>query len=237
MSGSPLNRRAAIAGMTSAALPAAARAKAGFSRQGLAAMRTMLDGHVARGSAPGLVVLLDRGGETEVMTAGTKALGGGGPMRRDTIFRIASMTKLVTATAVMMLIEEGKVRLDESVDRLLPELANRRVLKRLDGPMDDTVPARRPITVEDLLSFRLGWGIMFGPPEWPLSKAIAELGIVGFGMPDSQAPFGPGRVDPQARDHAAVRPAWGAVDVHHGLRRPGCAGRPRRRQAPRRFRP
>jgi CubicO group peptidase (beta-lactamase class C family) len=75
-------------------------------------------------------------------------LNGGPPMRRDTIFRIASMTKLVTAAAVMMLIDDGKLKLDEPVERLLPELAERRVLKRPEGPLDETVAANRPITVE-----------------------------------------------------------------------------------------
>lgn len=64
---------------------------------------------------------------------------------------LSSMTKPVTATAVMMLVEEGKLRLDQPVDRLLPELANRRGLRRIDAALDDTVPARQPITVEDLL--------------------------------------------------------------------------------------
>ncbi|HEV7384514.1 MAG TPA: serine hydrolase domain-containing protein [Phenylobacterium sp.] len=189
-------RRAALARMAAAALPAATDAKgprmskANFTPQGLAGMRRVLADHVAKGSAPGVVALLDRGGETQVFTAGTKALGGGGPMRRDTIFRLASMTKLVTASAVMMLVDEGKIRLDEPVDRLLPELANRRVLKRPDGPLDDTVPAKRPITVEDLLTFRLGWGIDFNA-EAPLQKAIVGLGICGFGMPNPEQPFGP----------------------------------------------
>jgi CubicO group peptidase (beta-lactamase class C family) len=111
-------------------------------------------------------------------------------MQRDSIFRIASMTKLVTAAAVMMLVEDGKLRLDEPVDRQLPELANRRVLKRVDGPLDDTVPAARAITVEDLLTFRLGWGIQFAPPTWPILEAIADLGICGFGMPNPLQPFG-----------------------------------------------
>ena len=157
-----------------------AMSKANFTPDGLAAMRRMLEGHVAKGSAPGVVALLDRGGETHAFTAGTRALGGGGPMQRDTIFRIASMTKLVTATAVMMLADEGKVRLDEPVDRLLPELADRRVLKRPDGPLDDTVPAKRPITVEDLLTFRLGLAafsygpqVRFRPTRAPCSAQAA----------------------------------------------------------------
>jgi len=84
-------------------------------------------------------------------------------MRRDTIFRITSMTKPILATATMMLVEDGRLALDEPVDRLLPELANRRVLKRIDGPLDDTVPANRPITIEDLLTFRMGYGMLFEP--------------------------------------------------------------------------
>jgi CubicO group peptidase (beta-lactamase class C family) len=120
------------------------------------------------------------------------AFGAGGDMRRDTIFRIASMTKAVTATAVMMLIEEGKFRLDEPVDRLLPELANRRVLRRLDAEVDDTVPAKRPLTVEDLLTFRCGLGMILAPPgRYPIQKAIADLGVngVGFGPPDLAMPL------------------------------------------------
>ena len=93
-------------------------------------------------------------------------------MRRDTIFRIASMTKPVVAVAALVLIEECKLRLDEPVDRLLTELANRKVLKQLDGPIDQAVPARRPITVRDLLTFRMGFGIIMVPPlTYPIQKA------------------------------------------------------------------
>jgi CubicO group peptidase (beta-lactamase class C family) len=161
-----------------------------FSADGMAGMRRTLEQHVAKGSAPGLVALLDRGGETETFAVGTKALSGGEPVRRDTVFRIASMTKLITAAAVMMLVDDGKVGLHDPVDRWLPELANRRVLRRMDGPLDDTVPAQRPITVEDLLTFRLGWGIVFEPADMPFNKAAAELGICGFGMPNPEMPFG-----------------------------------------------
>jgi CubicO group peptidase (beta-lactamase class C family) len=128
----------------------------------------------------------------QVLAIGASAVGGADPMRRDTIFRIASMTKPVTAAAAMMLIEEGKLRLDEPVDRLLPELAGRRVMKKIDGPVDDTVPAERPITVEDLLTFRLGLGMALAPPRaWPIQRAIADLGLVGFGPPDPGSPLDP----------------------------------------------
>src|SRR5207244_12779783 len=87
------------------------------------------------------------------------------PMRRDTIFRISSMTKPIIAVATMILVEECKLRLDEPVDALLPELADRQVLKRLDGALDDPEPATRPITVRDLLTFRMGFGQLLAPPD------------------------------------------------------------------------
>ena len=100
---------------------------------------------------------------------------GDDPIQRDTIFRIASMTKPVTAVAALILVEECKLRLDEPVDELLPELANRRVLRQLDGPLDETVAAHRPITLRDLLTFRLGIGLLMAPPEThPILKAMVE---------------------------------------------------------------
>jgi hypothetical protein len=115
----------------------------GFAAEGLRQLRSRLERHVEPGFAPGVVGLVAHGPDVETFVLGKMAFGDGADMRRDTIFRITSMTKAVTATAVMMLIEEGKFRLDEPVDRLLPELANRRVLRRLDAEVDDTVPARR----------------------------------------------------------------------------------------------
>jgi CubicO group peptidase (beta-lactamase class C family) len=130
-------------------------------------------------------------GAVYVDVIGAQALGSA-PMQRDTIFRISSMTKPVTAVAAMMLVEECKLRLDEPVDELLPELAGRRVLKRLDGPLDETVPANRSITVRDLLTFRMGLGmIMESSAEYPIQKAVRELEIVGFGPPNQSTPHDP----------------------------------------------
>ena len=155
----------------------------GLSKARLGRMHDVMAGYVERGEVPGLVTLVSRRGEVHVDAIGTKALGGSDPMRRDTIFRISSMTKPITAAAAMILVEECKLRLDEPVDRLLPELADRQVLKRLDGPLDDTVPANRPITVRDLLTFRLGFGLMMAPPDaYPILKAASELQI-GMGPP------------------------------------------------------
>ena len=137
---------------------------AGLSKARLDRMHDVMAGHIERRDLPGLVTLVSRRGEVHVDAIGMMALGGNDPMRRDTIFRIASMTKPITAAATMILVEECKLRLDEAVDRLLPELANRRVLKRIDAPLDDTVPANRPITVRDLLTFRMGFGSVMAPP-------------------------------------------------------------------------
>jgi CubicO group peptidase (beta-lactamase class C family) len=156
---------------------------AGLSRARLSRMHDVMAGYVERGEVPGLVTLVSRRGEAHVDVIGRKAVGGSDPMRRDTIFRISSMTKPITAAATMILVEECKLRLDEPVDALLPELAERQVLKRLEGPLDDTVPAKRPITVRDLLTFRMGFGQMMAPPDaYPILKAANELQI-GMGPP------------------------------------------------------
>ena len=162
-----------------------------FSKSRLARLHAVLAGYVERGAVPGVVALLARHGETHVETIGGKTLGGGDPIRRDTIFRIASITKPITAAAAMILVEECRLRLDDPVDRLLPELAGRRVLKRLDGPLDDIEPAKRPITLRDLLTFRLGFGILMVPPgTYPIQRAASELDL-GQGMPQPQTPPAP----------------------------------------------
>jgi CubicO group peptidase (beta-lactamase class C family) len=154
-----------------------ANSAGGLSQARLGRMRDVMAGHIREGEMPGMVTLVSRGGETHVDTIGDIAIGGT-PMQRDTIFRITSMTKPVTAVAAMILVEECKLRLDDPVDRWLPELANRKVLRAIDGPIDDTMPAKRAITLRDLLTFRLGSGmIMVFPERYPIQKAIAEAGF------------------------------------------------------------
>ena len=119
-------------------------------------------------------------------TLGTLAFNQSAPMRTDTIFRIASLAKPVTAVAAMILVEECKLRLDESIDPWLPELSNRRVLHSLSGPLDDTVPAHRPISVRDLLTFRMGFGSVMAPPDtYPIQKLIREyqIGVTALHIP------------------------------------------------------
>src|SRR6266550_4293046 len=105
----------------------------GLSRARLSRMHDVMAGYVERGEVPGLVTLVSRRGEVHVDAIGTLAVDGGGPVRHDTIFRISSMTKPVTAVATMILVEECKLRIDDPVDGLLPELSDRKVLTRLDA--------------------------------------------------------------------------------------------------------
>src|SRR5262245_29840370 len=133
------------------------------------AIHDAMAARVAARELPGAVTVLARGDDVHVDAIGSFAFDEGAPpMTPDTLFRIASFTKPILATVTMMLVEEGALDLAEPVDRLLPELADRRVLARIDGPVEETVPARRPITVEDLLTLRLGFGLLteptFNPP-------------------------------------------------------------------------
>jgi CubicO group peptidase (beta-lactamase class C family) len=153
----------------------------GLSKARLMRIRDVLATSVESGEVPGAATLVERRGEVHVETMGSKSAGGADAIRRDTIFRIASMTKPITAVAAMILIEECKLRLDEPVDRLLPELANRSVLKRIEGPLTETVPAQRPLTLRDLLTFRMGFGMVMGPPNtYPIQKAITESQLMGL---------------------------------------------------------
>jgi CubicO group peptidase (beta-lactamase class C family) len=105
---------------------------------------------------PGAVGLIARGDRVEVQAVGCTGTAGTYPMARDSIFRIASITKPVTAAAVMMLVEDGQITLDDPVGPWLPELASPAVVRTPAGPVDDVVPAIRAITVADLLTFRAG---------------------------------------------------------------------------------
>src|SRR6516164_9975679 len=105
----------------------------GLSKTRLGRMHDVMKGYVERGEVPGLVTLVSRRGEVHIDVIGNMGYNDSRPMQRDTIFRISSMTKPITAVATMILVEECQIRLDEPVDRLLPELARRQVLKSLEG--------------------------------------------------------------------------------------------------------
>src|SRR5207237_3658832 len=159
-------------------------------KAGLGRLHDAMAARIAKGELPGMVTLVARDEDVHVDAIGMMAFDSDEPMRRDTIFRIASLTKPILAAATMMLVEDGTLALDEPIDRLLPELTDRRVLRRIDGPLDDTVPANRPITVEDLLTFRMGYGMVIEPtatppfdPPFPIVQAANELQLV-MGPPD-----------------------------------------------------
>ena len=148
----------------------------GLSRERLGRLRKSMTGYVERGEVPGIITLVSRHGEVHVDVVGNKSFDAPDPVRCDTIFRIASMTKPITAVATMILAEECKLRLDDAVQKWLPELADRKVLKHIDAPLDQTVPAHRPITVRDLLTFTMGFGLLFIPTgESPILSAANEL--------------------------------------------------------------
>ena len=155
-----------------------------FSDRAAGALRSTLSEHVDRGDVPGLVALVARGDDVHVEALGNKAIGDADPIGRDTIFRIASVTKPIAGVAAMQLVDEGRMALSDPVERWLPELANPRVLRSIDADLDDTVPAERPITVEDVLSFRLGHGcVMAMPGTTPIQRAEEALDLKTFGPP------------------------------------------------------
>ncbi|WP_316757488.1 serine hydrolase domain-containing protein [Streptomyces herbicida] len=137
--------------------------------------------HLDEGSVPGAVGLVARGDEVEVVAIGSVDADGSAPMARDSVFRIASITKPVTAAAVLMLVEDGRIGLDDPVDAWLPELSKPMVVRTPDGPLDDLVPAARPITVEDLLSSRAGWG-------FPSDFSLPAVGALFEVQKDGRAP-------------------------------------------------
>jgi len=162
----------------------------GFSKARLARLHQVMAGYVEQGTLVGAATLLSRRGETVVDAIGCQDLERKDPLRRDSIFRIASMTKPITAVAAMILVEECKVTLDAPLDAFLPELANRRVLSRIDAAVEDTQPAARALTLRDLLTFRMGMGFLMGPEaqQYPIQKALAAALPQGI---DPSAPLGP----------------------------------------------
>ncbi len=147
----------------------------------LAMVRPALQSFVDSGELAGIVTLTSwRGDVVQSDAIGWSDIETRTPMRPDTLFRIASMTKPVTSAAALMLVEEGRIALDDPIARWVPELAAPRVLRDATGAIDDTVPARREITVEDLLTHRSG--IAYAPfSEGPIQQAYQDaLGDPGM---------------------------------------------------------
>lgn len=157
-----------------------------LTKAGLDRFDAIAASHVGDTEVPGLVALVSHGDDVHVTALGTLAIGGR-PVERTSLFRIASTTKPITAAVTLALVREGLLGLDDPVDDLLPELAGRRVLRRMDGPLNDTVPARGQVTVRGLLTFTFGFGMtaeMFMAPEpWPVVAAAARAGLGALGPP------------------------------------------------------
>lgn len=150
------------------------------------------DAAVSTADVPAVVALAARGDDVHVLTRGFLTTGGA-PVRRDSLFRIASITKPIVAALAESLLDDGALTVDEPVDRLLPELAGPRVLRSLDADLDDTVPADRPITVRDVLTSTAGLGMtseMFAAdPPWPWVVAATSGRTIG--PPDPTLPPDP----------------------------------------------
>lgn len=161
----------------------------GFTPGGLDRLERVLGRHLG-GAVPGVVALVDRGGDTGTVLLGSTSYGGP-PVARDTIFRVSSMTKPITAVAALALVEDCLLRLDDPVDDVLPELAGRRVLTGLSADLDDTVPAERSITLRHLLTMTMGFGqLMASPADFPI-LAAADARKIGMGPPDPAGTPGP----------------------------------------------
>ena len=164
------------------------QAQGGFVGAGLAQIPPALQAVVDAGDLSGFVTLIWRKGEVaQINTLGLRDVEAGLPMQRDTLFRIASMTKPVTSIAALMLMEEGRLKLDDPVTRWLPELADMQVLKDPAGPIDQTYPAARDITVEDLMTHRSG-----------LAYGFTSVGPIGQAHEDRLGPPIGGQLTPEA---------------------------------------
>ena len=160
-----------------------------FSAARLGRLRATLRRYVESRQVPGLVALVHQRGREHAEAMGTMAFDGGGPMERDTIFRLASTTKPITAAGAMILVEECRLRLDDPVEEWLPELGHRRVLRAIESPLEDTLPARRSITVRDLLTFRSGYGeVGLVAPASPLARALSDARVSLAEWPFSGTP-------------------------------------------------
>lgn len=191
-----MSRRAFTFGACSLGIGASTRGIAmpgklrGRFRPGAAeAIRQVLRRHLDSGYAPGVTAIAAIGDEALTFAEGTLDQQQSRKARVDSLYRIASMTKPVTAVATLMLAEEGVLQLSDPAAKFLPELADPRVLRTPTSKLDDTVPARRHITIADILGSTFGHGIVLDDPPTPYQQALADL--PGFGMPNPDAKVTP----------------------------------------------
>jgi len=164
---------------TSPPLKEAAPAEAGMSAERLARIDMMCREAVAQGEVPGVVALVARKGKIIYYKAfGMADNETNRPLKRDDIFRIASQTKAITATAVMMLWEEGKFKLDDPISKYIPEFENAQVLDTLyENGTYGTKPAKVPITIRHLLTHTSGIGYGVIDADARFKKIYERAGI------------------------------------------------------------
>lgn len=156
----------------------------GFSEARLERLQESMQGYIERGQTPGVVTLVYRHGEVaDLRMLGVRDLQSGAPMTRDTIFRIYSMTKPITSVAALILVEEGRLRLNEPVAKWLPELEKVKVLKRPDGPLAEVEALETPITLRHLLTHTSGLAYDF-TAQGPLRAALTGQELTGASHKD-----------------------------------------------------
>ena len=145
-------------GAIAAGMPTAKPEDEGFSPEKLAALSTHFQGYVDDGKLAGLTTLVARHGRVvHFKTYGAQDKAAGVPTADDTLFRIYSMTKPITGTAMMMLWEEGKYRLDDPVSKYLPSFRHQQVFAGAEeGEKIKTVPVQREATIRDLMRHTAG---------------------------------------------------------------------------------
>lgn len=138
------------------------------------------DSYVSQRKVANLLLSFGWGQEDMAHTVGggTLALGKPAPVDENSLYRIYSMSKPITGMATMILIDEGKLGLDQPVHEILPAFRNMRVLVNPEGPLDETVPANKPITIRMLLTHTSGLGYHI-ISKGPLQKAYNDAGLVG----------------------------------------------------------
>ena len=203
----------------------------GLTKEGTEALDQTLARHVGeKNSLPGLVALVARGDDVHVAALGHKAFGDPEPIGRDAIFRIASISKPIAGVAAMLLIQDGAMASMTPSTAGCPSSRRRGSCAAWTPSLDDTVPAERPITVEDILSFHLGFGSIMIPGPFPVQQAEQRTGPEDARAAVAAAGPHPGSVDRPPGQPAAARPAGEPVAVQHrrdGGRRAHRAGRGR----------
>ena len=149
----------------------------------MSGLREVLETGIRSSGAPGAVAVVARGTDVEVQATGFVDLEGTAPMTRDTIFRVASLSKPIVAAAVMVLVDDGRIALDDPIDTWLPELASPTVVRTPESSIDEVVPADRPISVEDVMSSRAGYGF---PADFSLPAVGLLFSELKQGSPRTQ---------------------------------------------------